>query len=496
MSDSTPPPIPAAPPIHPVVAALSDFSDRISPVMVKELRQGMRTRAFTSIFLILQVILAFAMFLALVADSGNIGTSISQMVFLLFAIVALILQPLRGTTAVATELKDATFEIMSLTRLSSMRIVLGKWASLVSQTALMLASIIPYLVMRYFFGGMQLFAELALLVTIFFLSACLTAMTVGLSCNRAVIVRALVPLFGVPFGLMGIMSLFIRSRGNNLIEVFTFQDPETNLVLGIFLLLSLYAGYYFLEMGVSRIARSAENHATRKRLVSLILMAITLGIFLSSDAIAGSIFVVLFFTCFIGLDVCTEDAVGVPRVVAPFVRKGPIGRLLGYILYPGWHTGLVVLTGLFFLTIFVGEATYKRGWLGSNPGLTEELIFVIIGIFYTILTPLLILRRFAARISNPFTTYIGILVLSGIFTILLMILTSVSRGDEAILLLFAWIPGVWMLIADNASVGEVLFMWFLLAIVWVILVVLAAQEFRTTRSLEARVRDLLNNDAA
>ena len=115
-------------------------------------------------------------------------------------------------------------------------------------------------------------------------------------------------------------------------------------------------------MGVSRIAKSAENHATRKGLVSLILMAITLGIFVSSDAIEGSMFGVLFFACFIGLDVCTEDAVSVPRVVMPFVKKGAFGRAMGYFFYPGWHTGLVILTILFFLTIFVGDATYKRGW--------------------------------------------------------------------------------------------------------------------------------------
>lgn len=490
------------PPIHPVIASLSDFSDRLSPVIVKELRQGMRTRAFTSIFLILQVILAFALLLALMADSGNIGSSISQMVFMLFSIVALILQPLRGTTAVATELKDATFEIMSLTRLSSMRIVLGKWASLVSQTALMMASIIPYLVMRYFFGGMQLFAELALLMTIFFLSACLTAMMVGLSCNRAIVVRALVPLIAIPFGLSAIFSLFMRGRGGSFIDLFTFQNTDSNLGLGIFLLLSLYGGYYFLEMGVSRIARSAENHATRKRLVSLSLMGITLAIFLSTDAIGGSVVIMLFFSAFIALDVCTEDAVSVPRVVRPFVKKGKFGRFLGLFLYPGWHSGVFLLAILFVLTFVVGEYTfpdYTTGWSGGGSlkttGLTDEFTFSIIGIFYTLLVPLVILRRFADRITNPFTAYISILILSGVLAILLQIMTSVSRGSDGFLLIFAWIPGAFLLITDNATGGEVGFMGLLLSIVWVLLLVMAFKEFQNTRRLEEQVRDLLNKEA-
>ena len=61
---------------------------------------------------------------------------------------------------------------------------------------------------------------------------------------------------------------------------------------------------------------------------------------------------------------------------------------------------------------------------------------------------------------------------------------------------FAWIPGVGMLLVDHASEGEVAFMGFLLALVWVMLVILAAQEFRNTRRLEARVADLLNDNAA
>jgi hypothetical protein len=34
-----------------------DFSDRLSPMLVKELRQGLRTKAFIGVFLALQIIL-------------------------------------------------------------------------------------------------------------------------------------------------------------------------------------------------------------------------------------------------------------------------------------------------------------------------------------------------------------------------------------------------------------------------------------------------------
>lgn len=499
MSESTLPAAEPEPEIDPVISGLSDFSDRISPMMVKELRQGLRTRTFTGTFLILQVILGFSMLGAMMSDSSDTGRTISSMVFFLFSIVALILQPLRGTAAVATELKDDTLEILSLTRLSSVRIVFGKWASLVSQTALMLAATVPYLVMRYFFGGMQLFAELALIATVFFLSMCLTAVTVGFSCSRSVLLRALVPLALIPFGLMAISSTVFGFQFGILQEIFSFQDKEATIAFFVSMVLCGYVGYYFLDMGVGRIAAVAENHSFRKRLISLGLMVVVLVIlFLNDPAQEMSLFVVVAFACAIGLDVCTEVPVCVPIVVKPFVKRGACGRLVGRFFYPGWHSGFFLLLVLFVVALVIGEMTYNdksyRSYsygMAGERGLTEELVLFIVGMFYTILAPLLVVRIFIKRMKDAFAGYIMLLVLSGVLTLLVTLFGEMSRGGgEGFVILTSWIPGVWMIFMSesNEAVGIALTGLFL-AIVSVFLGIFAVREFRNTARLEKMVED-------
>lgn len=494
---------PSEPEINPIVAKLSDFSDRLSPMIVKELRQGLRTRTFTGTFLILQVILGFAMVAAMMSESGDVGQMISSMVFFLFAIVALILQPLRGVTAVASEMKDDTLEIMSLTQLTSVRIVYGKWASIISQTALMLAATVPYLVMRYFFGGMQLFAELALLFTIFYLSACLTALTVGFSCSRSVVLRALVPLLLIPFGFLLIGQLSFGREFGFLIEMFTFQERRLNIVFLVMFVLATYLAYYFLDMGVSRIAVTAENHSFRKRMISLVLMVVVLvTMFLNPPAQDGCLMVMLAFSCAIGLDVCTENPVSVPHVLKPFVKRGRFAQTVGRsFFYPGWHSGFFLLLMLMVATFVIGEFTFtdrpfRNLPFGSRSGLTEEAILVILGVFYSILAPLLVVRFFIKKIKEPFPGYILALVMSALLTMMTALFAEMSRSTgDGFLMLVSWIPGVWLFFFDagREEVG-IVFTGFFLAVVCLLLWILASREYGRTRALEMMAKAALAED--
>ena len=499
MSETSNPPAQSSPPglpeIHPVVSAPSDFSDRISPMIVKELRQGLRTRAFTGTFLVLQVVLGLSMFFALLGDSSDTGRLISSMVFLLFSIVALILQPLRGVSAVATELKDDTLEIMSLTRLSASRIVIGKWASIVSQTALMLAAVIPYLVMRYFFGGMQLFAELSLLFTVFILSACITGVTVGLSCNRLVLIRGLVTLVLVPGGLMMVSAFTFGGGNSELLEFFGFAETEMIVSLLVFLTISIYLGYYFLDMGVTRIAAAAENHSLRNRGISLGLMTVILIIMNSFDpAGAGSFIVMVIFSIAIGLDVCTESPPQVQSVVRPFVKRGPFVKMMGGFFYPGWHSGFKLLTVLLILTVVVGQLTFRKSFYSiTDAGLTTVVLLFIVGVFYCILAPLFLVRIFQRKVKNLFTGYIGAIVGCLVMTVLVTLFAEINiMSEDATVYFFSWVPGVCFLMFEYGSdeVGLVLTLGFL-TIVWFGLLLAVRDEFKKTRKLEKIAEDRL-----
>ena len=127
--------------------ATTDFPDRLSPMLVKELRQGLRAKTFVAVFLSLQVLLLLILLTATAStSSANAGSVISVVIFTFFSIAVLVVQPLRGIGAISSEVKGNTIDMMVLTRLSARRIVHGKWFAIVSQSALIFATIVPYLI--------------------------------------------------------------------------------------------------------------------------------------------------------------------------------------------------------------------------------------------------------------------------------------------------------------------------------------------------------------
>ena len=98
---------------------LFDFSDKFNPMLVKELRQGLRGPGFVALFISFQAILAFILlFTAALASHENAGHLISRTIFFLFSCAVLIVQPLRGITSLSSEIKSDTIDLLCLTRLS------------------------------------------------------------------------------------------------------------------------------------------------------------------------------------------------------------------------------------------------------------------------------------------------------------------------------------------------------------------------------------------
>lgn len=139
---------------------LTDFSDRLSPMVVKELRQGLRTRAFGSTMLLMHVMLIL---ITLITGSAQNTDDTRWMLDGVATLVLCLIMPFRVSNALAEEVKLNTLDMLMLTRLSCSRIVFGKWASVALQSLLIAFSLMPYVVARYVFGGMDLVQELNML---------------------------------------------------------------------------------------------------------------------------------------------------------------------------------------------------------------------------------------------------------------------------------------------------------------------------------------------
>lgn len=428
----------AEPPPKPLVAdRLSDFSDRLSPMLVKELRQGLRAKTFVIVFLTIQGLLLLVLLSAIAGSSQpqRAGGTISGIIFMFYSMALLVIQPVRGIGTLHREVQAKTIELMVLTRLSAWRIVLGKWVSIVSQSALLLAAIIPYLILRYWFGDMNLFGELSLMLLVFLFSAILTAIVVGISCIPSVLLRGLVPLLAGGVGLFVIPELCFGREFEELVTIAALQTPETFWGVTIGVLCALYVGWTALGIGAGMIAPAAENHATLKRLVALglLLLLIPVAAFAPVEGEAVAILAAVILTPSLALAL-TEPFQPLPPICGPFKRFGAAGKLAGRLLYPGWPSGVL------FSVLAVGLGVPSI-LLAMDGPMDREFTIVLIALLGSLLMPAVVTVVFDKRIKNRFTTYLLVFAAGAIVTfVVAFIAGSLDTGSRQFLWLFAWLP--------------------------------------------------------
>ncbi|MGL5019496.1 MAG: hypothetical protein ACRDBP_15280 [Luteolibacter sp.] len=450
---------------------LTDFPDRLSPMLVKELRQGMRARGFTMLFLIFQGLLAFILLTAgSLSSSENAGSFASGVIFTLFAIAALIIQPMRGVNALSSEITGNTIEMMALTRLSAWRIVFGKWIAIVSQTALILITIIPYLILRYFFGGMILLGEMVFLTLLFLTSIALTAVMVGLSGNSTKILRAF-PIIGFVMAMQALPVILFRGGFNNFMDFCTLSTWESRFSVLAYLSFITYFGWCALSFGTSVIAPVAENHSSARRLVAWVLACIAALIGLHPDVeyrIMPLVFGIILAPAVI--TALTEPNNLLSPICQPFLRRGLPGKLAAVFLLPGWPSG-VFFTAL-LLAVSTAGCLLAAG-SGTPVGFDIEIIIICLSIIGGILLPALLAAVFTKQENKRFTHFVIFLLVLVIFTIIPAIFANMNN-HEKYLWLFAWNPLIYLTMVDESGFIKSQLLNAILILDFIILVALLA----------------------
>lgn len=406
-------------------------------MLVKELRQGMRTRVFIAVFLSLQAFLGLILLTAgATATSDHAGATISNIIFVFFSIAVLIIQPMRGIGALSAEIKGNTIDMMVLTRLSAWKIATGKWSAIVSQSALILVTIIPYLILRYFFGGMNLQGEIVLLALIFITSAALTAVTVGISASGSVILRSILPMITLPIGsYILLMAMMFGTGIGELIDFCSLSSNKSRIFLSVYVAACAYGGFFCLSAGTSLIAPYAENHSTLRRLVALAATLLAAAV-ASSVPIDPEILPLIFTMIFAPIFAVslTEFAPLVPPTFEKFTRRGVAGKVAGFFLFPGWASGF------FFCALLTAIAAVAFNF-NSPMGVDQSQGIVALGCLGTLLFPAVLINLFGMQGQQRVSNY----VLIGIATcILSMVFYGIaeSMSNTEFLWLFVWMPPI------------------------------------------------------
>lgn len=419
-----------------MIERLSDF---LSPVLVKESRQGLRSRTFVLAFLVVQPLIILFLLFSMVNRELSSNTEFTEMLFwgTLFLVLGIVM-PLRGITAISDEVKANSFELLKITHLSAYRIVSGKWAALYTQILLLTVAIIPYIAVRYFLGGIDLVGNIMAMVIILLIAAAVLAIALLISSFaspllRIIAVVGLLPmLWGtitIPFGIvtMGLSSMELESVGAWLA-----------LIAGTALIVLL-----ILRITASQIAAIDDSQTAAKRILWLLTIAFTTIVsFLLIDHQAV-IYILIAVTPFMVLDAFLEK--DPPQ---PYLRRRLQGwrlaRPLGWLLVvPGWRAG----SAFYCISILIC-ATLIASFMPSDGNLLVFLITIMTATYF----PVFVTRTFYGGSGKELGIYlcviVGCLMVSGIIGALQ---TLAFRVSDSLLAGTMPVTSVFILTASNAE---------------------------------------------
>lgn len=400
---------------------LTDFSDRLSPMLVKELRQGMRTHLFTIAFILLQAFMVLCVLLG--ASAPGDGSSVSGFFWFFIVVALLLVMPIRGFGALTSEIQLNTMDLIQLTELGAWRVTFGKWAALVAQSLLLVCGVLPYVVMRYFFGGVDLFSELIALFWVLIFSMVLTAITVGFSAFKSILLRSTIAVGILFLNVIGPQFVTAQVLG-------VLFDPigsgKSGSVIGwsfaAGIISAAYLIWFMLDLGASRIAPESDNHSTRKRLVALLFGVFVMLLPLAGLEVVPCLVIAGSTWMLVTLDALTERPTLIPSVLRPFAGRIYL-RPFAFLLSPGWPSGIFFY--LLCVALFALAFTFHNGFRSPT---TEELQ-VGISSAGIVVFPLIIIHLFFRRITEPtslFGIYLLIQVCTGVIAFFLMIMAEES----------------------------------------------------------------------
>lgn len=322
-----------------------DFPSWLSPMLVRELRQGVQSGGFAWTFVVLQGLMFLLMAWAVTnlgANPGSgMGTFFNVVFWLIVGAVVAVIVPLRALTAVSSERPGNNLDLVRLTRLSATRIIVGKWLAVVAQGGLVALAVLPYLVLRYFFGGVNVVRDLQAFGWVVAVSMVVAAWAVAVSTLPAWGRTTVGLLFGV--GVFVVWGFWVEGAASRMLGFIGF---ETRLaIIGLMVLYTVA----FLEFAAARIAPPAENHAVRKRGLALAVAALWIGVggWASSSVALWTIATTAPLIGCWAVEALLESHSRVRAVYTGFARVGMPGRLAAAVLSPGWATGVPFLLVLF-----------------------------------------------------------------------------------------------------------------------------------------------------
>lgn len=404
----------------------------LNPILIKEARQALKSRQFLITFFLLLLASWGWTVLGVMLRSPDIyylpaGTSMLSGYYFVLAIPMLALVPVAAHRSLASEIEDGTFEMVSITRLSALRIVTGKLNSAMLQMMVYFAALVPCLAFCYLLRGVALPTIILLIGVIFYSAMLLTTFALllaTLATHRA----------GQLFSLLAVVAAVIFaeflcaafSLGVVLGEQWQ-MNGEGLLFTSCVLVGGISCMVLFLKAAAARIAPVTENRSTGLRWVMFIQQLIWVG----SLATAGlwyedvaplnfGAMVVGGYWLLMGTLMLSESPHLSPRVQRDLPRTF-FGRMMLTWFNPGPGTGFMFavssgVVGIVILAIVGCTVRDPSPVRSTFPLVFAALMAGYLGLFLgvTRLISMPLMYRFGRGLVIPLATLLSVVALSAI----------------------------------------------------------------------------------
>ncbi len=394
----------------PAATAAERFVDSVGPIVVKEVRQGLRAKVFAIFFgTLLVVCLAMALFaLAQAQDAAGIAYGKEFFAGYLTALgaVTFFVIPFVAFRSMVRELEDETWVLLTLTGLGAISIVRGKWVSAMSQALLFGSACAPFVLFSYFLNGIDIVQVVTGLMLSAGWSALLTAVAVAVATQAHSKLGRTVAHF-VVLGLLGMGTLggisyawILAEEGQKL----TNNDAFRNATIAI-CLFSWGITWLMLESGSAGLALPSEPASRGPRIayaiIGLLSLAFGLVVFVlesgnKSDAAGGQVVTSFFFT--IAGVFCVSEGDGWPRQAATGGWLKP-GAARSFWLALGMLAGSAALYGFLYFSRASGD-TSEKAFRGIVAAFSYPAMYLSLAVLIGRLTPL-------RKLGEPAATRIG-----------------------------------------------------------------------------------------
>lgn len=398
------------------------WGDRLNPLVVKEVRQGLRTRVFWVCFGLMLVACVVLSLIAFVEARDSAFTQHGQGFFLAYftclSVVHFIVIPYSAYRSLAREREDETWVLLVLTGLGPRKILRGKISSYLVQAGLYASAAGPFLLFSYYLNGISLPNILtvlglggAWLMFLTVVAVCAATLADG-RMGRALVHFVMLGALASGWGSVMISTGVWLESGSRSLRLGDLTQTVAILLVWMFL-----EGWLLFEVAASRLSLSTEDYTRgpRRAVVGQMAVALVGGLLLwwnaGFDIDVAEIFGVV-GAVHLGL-VClfmATDVDGQARALRAVT--GPLS-----LFKPGAVRG-------FRLSVLL-LAGWCAVWLGIELGWGDGLTKSTIGRMMTVVMPAYVLLYLSLgivvgrmgssdRLSSPAAVRLLVLVLMGL----------------------------------------------------------------------------------